>query len=96
MLQQIDTVIAFSVVILMLSLIVTAVVQVIDAALPPGSEDVRVSTESATPSNESSTKREPSQFRNSAILSAQAGEICCTLAALYLANESIWLQLRRR
>jgi hypothetical protein len=31
-----------------------------------------------------------------AILSANAGEICCTLAALYVANESIWLQLRRR
>jgi len=34
--------------------------------------------------------------RSLAILSAEAGEICCTLAALYVANESIWLQLRRR
>jgi hypothetical protein len=34
--------------------------------------------------------------RSPAILSAGAGEICCFLAALYVADESIWLQLRRR
>jgi hypothetical protein len=26
----------------------------------------------------------------------KAGEICCTLAAVYVANESMWLQVRRR
>jgi hypothetical protein len=35
------------------------------------------------------------KMRSLAILSSKAGEICCTLAALYVANESIWLQLRR-
>jgi hypothetical protein len=34
--------------------------------------------------------------RTLAILSAEAGEICGTLAALYVANESIGLRLRRR